>query len=64
MTRKVRILSASNGHGEDDIATKVLDALSELAPWFARNVEHWQSLATPLRRDLAEGPAPSPGAQR
>ncbi len=55
------LATASHDHKRGEDARARLAALSELAPWFARNVEHWQSLATPLRRDLAEGPAPSPG---
>ncbi|MDF5946322.1 malto-oligosyltrehalose synthase [Pseudomonas aeruginosa] len=49
------LATASHDHKRGEDARARLAALSELAPWFARNVEHWQSLATPLRRDLAEG---------
>lgn len=52
-------VSHDHKHGEDICVH--LAAFSELVPWSARNVEYWQSLATPLYRDLVEGPTPGPG---
>ncbi|MNZ70642.1 Maltooligosyl trehalose synthase [compost metagenome] len=35
--------------------------LSERGPWLASRMEHWRELATPLRTQLDDGLAPSPG---
>ena len=37
------LATASHDHKRGEDARARLAALSELAPWFARNVEHWQS---------------------
>ena len=45
--------------GEDVRAR--LAVLSERAPWFVEQCQHWLALASPLRRKLYDGVAPSPG---
>lgn len=48
-----------NKRGEDTRAR--LAVISERPVWYADKVEQWRQMATPLHRQLADGPAPSPG---
>ncbi|MDF0730915.1 malto-oligosyltrehalose synthase [Pseudomonas entomophila] len=55
------LATATHDHKRGEDCRARLAVLSELAPWLASRVEHWRELAAPLRVQLDEGPAPSPG---
>ncbi|CAM4051450.1 malto-oligosyltrehalose synthase [Vreelandella rituensis] len=57
------VTTATHDHKRGEDVRARLAALSERAKPFSDQVEHWRRLATPLRRALTSGLAPSPGDQ-
>ncbi|WP_060507902.1 malto-oligosyltrehalose synthase [Pseudomonas sp. NBRC 111124] len=55
------LATATHDHKRGEDSRARLAVLSERGPWFASRVEHWHELATPLREQLDDGVAPSPG---
>ncbi|WP_416465539.1 malto-oligosyltrehalose synthase [Pseudomonas sp. LFS044] len=55
------LATATHDHKRGEDTRARLAVLSERGPWFASRVEHWRELAAPLREQLDDGPAPSPG---
>lgn len=55
------VATATHDHKRGEDVRARLAALSENASGFATRVERWRDLATPLRRSLPTGPAPSSG---
>ncbi|MFJ4066105.1 malto-oligosyltrehalose synthase [Pseudomonas sp. NPDC089996] len=55
------LATATHDHKRGEDTRARLAVLSERGPWFASRVEHWRELAEPLREQLDDGPAPSPG---
>ncbi|WP_028693648.1 malto-oligosyltrehalose synthase [Pseudomonas cremoricolorata] len=54
------LATATHDHKRGEDTRARLAVLSERGPWLAERIEHWRSLAAPLRKDDADGPAPSP----
>ncbi len=52
------LATATHDHKRGEDSRARLAVLSECAPWFVQQVEHWRSLAAPLRRDAS---SPSAG---
>ncbi len=55
------LATATHDHKRGEDTRARLAVLSERGPWLASRVEHWRELAAPLRAQLDDGPAPSPG---
>ncbi|MCE0967239.1 malto-oligosyltrehalose synthase [Pseudomonas sp. NMI4491_12] len=55
------LATATHDHKRGEDTRARLAVLSERAPWLASRVEHWRELAEPLRAQLNDGLAPSPG---
>jgi (1->4)-alpha-D-glucan 1-alpha-D-glucosylmutase len=55
------LATATHDHKRGEDTRARLAVLSERGPWLASRVEHWRELAAPLRTQLDDGPAPSPG---
>ncbi|MFJ4397195.1 malto-oligosyltrehalose synthase [Pseudomonas sp. NPDC089396] len=55
------LATATHDHKRGEDTRARLAVLSERGPWLASRLEHWRELATPLREQLDDGPAPSPG---
>lgn len=55
------LATATHDHKRGEDARARLAVLSERAGWYGERVQHWLLLATPLRRLLPDGPAPTPG---
>ncbi|MEN0108819.1 MAG: malto-oligosyltrehalose synthase, partial [Pseudomonas sp.] len=55
------LTTATHDHKRGEDTRARLAVLSERSTWFAERVEHWWRMATPLREELADGIAPSPG---
>ncbi|NWC80945.1 malto-oligosyltrehalose synthase [Pseudomonas putida] len=55
------LATATHDHKRGEDTRARLAVLSERGPWFASRVEHWRELAAPLREQLDDGVAPSPG---
>ncbi|HEK1011372.1 TPA: malto-oligosyltrehalose synthase [Pseudomonas putida] len=55
------LATATHDHKRGEDTRARLAVLSERGHWFASRVEHWRELAAPLREQLDDGPAPSPG---
>ncbi|KIC83138.1 malto-oligosyltrehalose synthase [Pseudomonas sp. C5pp] len=55
------LASATHDHKRGEDTRARLAVLSERGPWLASRMEHWRELATPLRTQLDDGPAPNPG---
>ncbi|MFJ4153278.1 malto-oligosyltrehalose synthase [Pseudomonas sp. NPDC089752] len=55
------LATATHDHKRGEDTRARLAVLSERGPWLASRVEHWRELAAPLREQLDDGPAPSPG---
>ncbi|WP_144174038.1 malto-oligosyltrehalose synthase [Pseudomonas sp. Kh13] len=55
------LASATHDHKRGEDTRARLAVLSERGPWLASRMEHWRELATPLRTQLDDGSAPSPG---
>ncbi|WP_430303170.1 malto-oligosyltrehalose synthase [Pseudomonas sp. DC418] len=55
------LATATHDHKRGEDTRARLAVLSERGPWFASRVEHWRELAAPLRAQLDDGLAPSPG---
>jgi len=55
------LATATHDHKRGEDTRARLAVLSERGPWFASRVEHWRELAAPLRDQLDDGVAPSPG---
>ncbi|WAB99877.1 malto-oligosyltrehalose synthase [Pseudomonas putida] len=55
------LATATHDHKRGEDTRARLAVLSERGPWFASRVEHWRELAAPLREQLEDGIAPSPG---
>ncbi|MFK0311091.1 malto-oligosyltrehalose synthase [Pseudomonas sp. NPDC090233] len=55
------LATATHDHKRGEDTRARLAVLSERGPWFSSRVEHWRELAAPLREQLDDGPAPSPG---
>jgi len=47
------LATATHDHKRGEDSRARLAVLSECAPWFAEQVEHWRSLAAPLRSDTS-----------
>ncbi|MEO9242151.1 malto-oligosyltrehalose synthase [Pseudomonas inefficax] len=55
------LATATHDHKRGEDTRARLAVLSERGPWLASRMEHWRELATPLRTQLDDGLAPSPG---
>lgn len=55
------LATATHDHKRGEDTRARLAVLSERGPWLASRVEHWRELAAPLRTQLDDGLAPSPG---
>jgi len=55
------LATATHDHKRGEDTRARLAVLSERGPWLASRVEHWRELAAPLRAQLDDGLAPSPG---
>lgn len=55
------LATATHDHKRGEDTRARLAVLSERGPWFASRMEHWRELAAPLREQLQDGVAPSPG---
>ncbi len=55
------LATATHDHKRGEDTRARLAVLSERAPWLASRVEHWRELAEPMRAQLNDGLAPSPG---
>lgn len=55
------LATATHDHKRGEDTRARLAVLSERPVWFSGKVAHWQTLAKPLRTELADGTAPSPG---
>ncbi|MFF7065294.1 malto-oligosyltrehalose synthase [Pseudomonas sp. NPDC008258] len=55
------LATATHDHKRGEDTRARLAVLSERGPWLASRVEHWRELAEPLRAQLEDGQAPSPG---
>ncbi|MEB6591619.1 MULTISPECIES: malto-oligosyltrehalose synthase [Pseudomonas] len=55
------LATATHDHKRGEDTRARLAVLSERGPWLASRVQHWRELAAPLREQLDDGPAPSPG---
>lgn len=55
------LATATHDHKRGEDTRARLAVLSERPVWFSGKVAHWQNLAKPLRAELEDGTAPSPG---
>ena len=55
------LTTATHDHKRGEDTRARLAVLSERPVWFSGKVAHWQQLARPLRTELEDGTAPSPG---
>ncbi len=55
------LTTATHDHKRGEDTRARLAVISERAVWFAEKVAQWQQRARPLRTDLEDGQAPSPG---
>ena len=55
------LATATHDHKRGEDTRARLAVLSERPVWFSGKVAHWQELAKPLRCELDDGTAPSPG---
>jgi (1->4)-alpha-D-glucan 1-alpha-D-glucosylmutase len=55
------LATATHDHKRGEDTRARLAVLSERGQWLASRVEHWRELAAPLRAQLDDGLAPSPG---
>jgi (1->4)-alpha-D-glucan 1-alpha-D-glucosylmutase len=55
------LATATHDHKRGEDTRARLAVISERAVWFAEKVAQWQQRARPLRTELEEGQAPSPG---
>jgi (1->4)-alpha-D-glucan 1-alpha-D-glucosylmutase len=55
------LTTATHDHKRGEDTRARLAVLSERGTWLASRVEHWRELAAPLRAQLDDGLAPSPG---
>lgn len=55
------LATATHDHKRGEDTRARLAVLSERGPWLASRMEHWRELAAPLREQLDDGLAPSPG---
>ncbi|BBH47060.1 malto-oligosyltrehalose synthase [Pseudomonas sp. KU43P] len=55
------LATATHDHKRGEDTRARLAVLSERGPWLASRMEHWRELSAPLREQLDDGPAPSPG---
>jgi (1->4)-alpha-D-glucan 1-alpha-D-glucosylmutase len=55
------LATATHDHKRGEDVRARLAVLSERAAWFAQQVELWREMAAPLRTELDDGVAPSPG---
>jgi len=55
------LATATHDHKRGEDSRARLAVMSERGPWLASRVEHWRELAAPLREQLDDGVAPSPG---
>ncbi len=55
------LTTATHDHKRGEDTRARLAVLSERPVWFSGKVAHWQQLARPLRIELDDGAAPSPG---
>lgn len=55
------LTTATHDHKRGEDTRARLAVLSERPVWFSGKVAHWQQLARPLRTELDDGAAPSPG---
>ncbi|WP_286786063.1 MULTISPECIES: malto-oligosyltrehalose synthase [Pseudomonas] len=55
------LTTATHDHKRGEDTRARITVLSERASWFAEQVDRWLEMAAPLRADLADGVAPSPG---
>ncbi|TBV09482.1 malto-oligosyltrehalose synthase [Phytopseudomonas dryadis] len=55
------LTTATHDHKRGEDTRARIAVLSERADWFAERCRHWRELAAPLRRELEDGLAPSPG---
>ncbi|TBU72797.1 malto-oligosyltrehalose synthase [Pseudomonas daroniae] len=55
------LTTATHDHKRGEDTRARLAVLSERAEWFAERCRHWRELAAPLREELDDGTAPSPG---
>ncbi|MFJ4440674.1 malto-oligosyltrehalose synthase [Pseudomonas sp. NPDC089422] len=55
------LATATHDHKRGEDSRARLAVLSERGLWLASRVEHWRELAAPLREQLDDGVAPSPG---
>lgn len=55
------LTTATHDHKRGEDTRARMAVISERAEWFAEKVRDWRSLAAPLRQELPDGPAPTPG---
>lgn len=55
------LATATHDHKRGEDTRARLAVISERSVWFSEKVDQWQTLAKPLRANLNDGPAPSPG---
>jgi (1->4)-alpha-D-glucan 1-alpha-D-glucosylmutase len=55
------LTTATHDHKRGEDTRARMAVISERSVWFNEKVDHWQILAKPLRADLEDGIAPSPG---
>lgn len=55
------LATATHDHKRGEDTRARLAVLSERGPWLASRMAHWRELAAPLRTQLEDGLAPSPG---
>lgn len=55
------LTTATHDHKRGEDTRARIAVISECADWFSEKVQHWQHLAHPLKTELADGVAPSPG---
>jgi (1->4)-alpha-D-glucan 1-alpha-D-glucosylmutase len=55
------LTTASHDHKRGEDSRARLAVLSECGDWYAARVAHWQALAEPLRSQVGDSVAPSPG---
>ncbi|MGE8405561.1 MAG: malto-oligosyltrehalose synthase [Pseudomonas sp.] len=55
------LATATHDHKRGEDLRARLAVISERSDWYASRIEHWRELAAPLRSQLPDGPAPSPG---
>jgi len=55
------LTTATHDHKRGEDTRARMAVISQRADWFAEKVHYWQNLAQPLKVNLADGIAPSPG---